>query len=119
MDVGKNTVLDIIYKTLNPKQIESSIIYWDKRIIEKGNKIRVGLKEISMPFNGMTIFVDLAPKLNWAHPCLYLLVNVENLYTNVIEASFPPYLGEFPATSVIVLRYGKKPINDRDFQTFD
>lgn len=119
MDIGKNTVLEIIYRTLSPGQIETSLVYWDKQIIEKGKKIRIGPQEISMPFDGMMIFVDLNPRFNWAHPCLYLLVNVENLHTDVIEASFPPYSGELPETFVIVLRYGKKPPHERCFQIFD
>jgi len=119
MDIGKNTVLEIIYRTLSPGQIETSLVYWDKQIIEKGKKIRIGPQEISMPFDGMMIFVDLNPRFNWAHPCLYLLVNVENLHTDVIEASFPPYSGEFSETFSIVLRYGKKPPHERCFQIFD
>ena len=119
MDIGKSTVLEIIYKTLSPEQIETSLIYWDKQIVEKGKQIRIGPRTIAMPFDGIIIFVDLAPRFNWAHPCLYLLVNVENLHTDVIEASFPPYSGEFPETFAVVLRYGKKPPHERYFQIFD
>lgn len=119
MEIDKNTVLRIIYKNLSPKQIEASIIYWDKKIIKKDDEIKAGPKTISMPFDGVMIFVDLAPRLNWAHPCLYLLVNIENLQTDIIEASFPFYSDEFPETVIVVLRYGKKPPNDRYFQIFE
>jgi hypothetical protein len=119
MDIDKSAILEILYKTLSQKQIETSIIYWDKKVIKKGDEIRIGPKAISMPFDGVMIFVDLAPQYNWAHPCLYLIVNVEDLHTDVIEASFPPYSDEFPETVIVVLRYGKKPPNDRYFQAFD
>lgn len=119
MDIRKSTVLEIIYRNLSTKQIETSLIYWDRQIIKKGEKIRIGPQAITMPFDGIMIFVDLEPRFNWAHPCLYLLVNVENLHTDVIEASFPPYSGEFPETVVVVLRYGKKPPHEHYFQIFD
>jgi hypothetical protein len=41
MDIGKSTVLEIIYKTLSPKKIETSLICGDKKIIEDGKKSKL------------------------------------------------------------------------------
>jgi hypothetical protein len=119
MGINKNTVLDIVHKTLSPRQIEASFVYWDSRIIHAGQSIRMGPLSITMPFEGMMIFVDLGPRVNWAHPCLYLLVGIEDLHTEVVKASFPPYMGDYPETFTIVLRNGKEPPDGRYFKIFD
>jgi hypothetical protein len=119
MDINKSTVLEIVHKTLSPEQIEQSLIYWDRQLLKEGAQLKIGPQTVTMPFDGMLVFVDLAPRFNWAHPCLYLLVDVKDLHTHVIQASFSPYLRGFPETVSIVLRYGKEPPHGRYFQIFD
>jgi len=119
MEMSKKTVLEIVRNTLSPEQIERSFIYWDRRSLKKGEQIKAGPQTITIPFDGTMIFVDLAPRFNWAHPCLYLLVNERDLRTEVAKASFPPYSNEFPETFIIILRYGEEPPHERYFQIFD
>jgi hypothetical protein len=120
MNIDKSKVLDLVRSTLTPEQIERSFIYWDKKVFEEGEKVRIGgPRTVIMPFDGTMVFVDLAPRLNWAHPCLYLLVNVGDLSTEIVKASFPPYSDQFPETFTIILKYGKAPFHERDFRIFD
>jgi hypothetical protein len=119
MEINKSTVLDIVHNSLSPEQIERSFIYWDRQVRKEGEQIKIGPQTVAMPFDGMVIFVDLAPRFNWAHPCLYLLVNGKDLSTEIVKASFPLYSGEFPEMVTIVLRYGKEPPHGRYFQIFD
>lgn len=119
MAIDGNTIIEIAHKILNPEQIEKSLIYWDKQIFKKGFRIKAGPKTINMPYDGMLVFIDLAPRYNWGHPCLYVLVDVKSLRTEVIKASFSPYSRGFPETVSIVLRYGKAPPHGRYFNIFD
>ena len=119
MNIPKSKILELVRNTLSPEQIAQSFVYWDKKVFREGEQIRSGLQTFTMPFDGTMIFVDLAPRFNWAHPCLYLLVNVNDLSTEIIEASFPPYSDQFPETLAIVLKYGDEPLDERDFRIFD
>jgi hypothetical protein len=114
-----NKIMELIHKTLTPEQVERSFIYWDKRILPKGNPIKAGLQTLSMPFEGTMVFVDLAPRANWAHPCLYVFIQNDTFSTKVDKASFPPNIDEKSETFIILLRYGKKPAHERDFNAFD
>lgn len=119
MNIDKSEMLELIRSTLSPEQVEQSFIYWDKKVFKEGEKIKIGPQTVSAPFDGTVVFVDLAPRFNWAHPCLYLLVNINDLSTETIKASFPPYSDQFPETFIIVLKYGKAPLHERDFRIFD
>lgn len=119
MDIDASTILEVVHRSLSPEQIEQSLIYWDKQVFEEGESIRIGPQPYVMPFDGTLVFVDLAPRFNWGHPCLYLLINVADLSTEVIDASFPPYSGVFPEPYVSLLRYGKAPLHERDFRIYE
>jgi len=118
MNISKDQILNLVNDTLSQDQVERSFIYWDKKIFQKGEKIGVGSSVFMMPFRGTILFVDLAPRYNWAHPSLYLLVNVENFKVEMRETSFPMYKSEYPPSYVILLKYGKEPIHERDFRIF-
>lgn len=119
MDIIKGTVLEIVRNTLTPEQLKQSIIYWDSRALHEGQEVKMGPTTLNVPFDGILVFVDLAPRFNWAHPCLYLFINAKDLSTEVVTASFPPFTREIPETVTIVLRYGKEPPHGRYFQIFD
>jgi hypothetical protein len=119
MDISEEKALEVAYSVLSPEQIGRSFVYWDQKVLKEGQQIRIGLQLFTVPFDGTMMFVDLAPRLNWAHPCLYLLVNIEDLSTEVVNASFPPYVDEVPETYRIILRYGKAPPHGRYFEAYD
>lgn len=119
MNIDKSEILELVRSNLSPEQIERSFIYWDKKVYKEGEQIKIGPKTFTVPFDGTMVFVDLAPRFNWAHPCLYLLVNVNDLSTEIIEASFPPYSDQFPETFTILQKYGKEPLHERDFRIFE
>ncbi len=65
-----------------------------------------------MPFDGMMVFVDLAPRANWAHPCLYLLVDGQSLSARVIPASIPPDIDQSDESYIMILDHGQVPPNE-------
>jgi hypothetical protein len=119
MDLDKNTVLEIIRNILTPVQLKRSLIYWDKKVRQQGEEIKIGLQTISMPFTGTMVFVDLSPAYNWAHACLYIFLDRSGEKTQVTEGSFPPFTGTPEESYVILLRYGDIPPHERYFAVFD
>ena len=100
---SREAILEIVRQKLTKDQLQRSSIYWDSRILAKDEELSIGLRSIAMPFAGTVVFVDLAPGYNWAHPCLYLLVDLNATETQTVEASFPPFTGDIPNTVVRLL----------------
>jgi hypothetical protein len=119
MGLSKSQVLEIINNCICREDIERSFIYWYKRILLQGEDVRMGPLTIAMPFEGNIVFVDLAPRANWAHPCYYVLVDTRTLEAKVIDASFPPNIDQSDESYIIILRFGKKPPHERYFSIFD
>jgi len=119
MNLTTEQVREIVLEGLTSEERDQSIIFWDKKPIEKGETIRVGRESIEMPFRGYMVFVDLAPKANWSHPCLYILIDAETHEIQTRKGAFPPYYGKYPESYRVILRYGKEPPHDRYFQIFD
>jgi hypothetical protein len=118
MELDKTTVLKIIRDILTSAQLKSSLVFWDKRVHEEGEEMRIGVQTTSMPFRGTMVFVDLAPRSNWAHPCLYVFIDCDTHDTQIITASFPPALDAADENYIIMLRYGKTPPHERYFSAF-
>lgn len=112
-------MLKIVLKNLSTKEKERAIIYWDKKLLEVGDKVKIGRKTIDMSFKGYMVFVDLEPKANWGHPCLYFLIDIRTQDIKIIKEEFPPYFGDYPQSFKVILRYGEKPPHNRYFNTFD
>ena len=117
--IANEEVYEVILKNLSNMEEENSIVYWDKNLLQKGDTVNIGKKIINMPFKGYMVFVDLEPKVNWGHPCLYFLMNSRTKELKVIKEEFPPYFGEYPESFKVIQRYGKKPPHDRYFKIFN
>jgi hypothetical protein len=118
VDLSNSQILEIIKRSIRPEDIRRSFVYWYKKILKKGEEIKIGPHSFDMPFEGTIIFIDLAPRKNWAHPCLYMLVENNTLNTKIFKASFPPNIDQSQEDFVIVLRFGKKPPHERYFSVF-
>ena len=110
MQISKSQILDVIHQSLSTEQIETSFIFWDCEVRNKGEQIQIGPQTYQFDYDSILIFVDLAPFFNWAHPCLYLFFDIDTQCVEKIDASFPPYSRHFPETYSIVLKYGIEQI---------
>lgn len=119
MDISNNEIRELVRGMLTPDQIERSFIFWYKKVFHKGERVDAGMPPLVMPFEGTLIFVDLAPRSNWAHPCLYILVENNTLSTKVLEGSLPPGFDQYDDNYIILLRYGHIPSNERHFNAYD
>lgn len=113
MDISNGEMADLVRRVLPAERLERSAIYWHKRVIPKDAPVRVGPQTFTMPFDGTFVFIDLAPGANWAHPCVYILVNSNLLATQVIDSSFPPAFGPTDDDQVVVLQTGPEPLHNR------
>ncbi len=119
MDADSSQILEAVKRCLNPEDINSSCIYWHQKPRSRGETISSGSQMMVVPFDGTLVFVDLAPRANWAHPCLYIFIDSTASRTEVTEASFPPGINPADESYVILFRYGKKPPDERYFNVFD
>ncbi len=68
-------------------------LHIEETIMPRGHVIEAGHQKIILNRKTIMVFADDAPLYNWAHPCRYLLydVNDGSLYDEV-KATFPPNL---------------------------
>jgi hypothetical protein len=90
LPVTKDLVVQRLKKALTASQLKRSSVYWFPEPIPEGTPISMGLASTRAPFDCILVFVDLAPHLNWAHPCLYLMIGRQNDQLEKIESSLPP-----------------------------
>lgn len=119
MTPSRTQILAIINNTIRTEDIKRSLVYWYRKSLGQGEEIGIGPQTMAMPFEGTIVFVDLAPGANWAHPCLYLLIDSKSLEARVVEASFPPGIDQSDENYIPILRYGEKPEHERCPSAFD
>ncbi len=91
MQADLTNVLRLVHRYLNPAELRDSRVYFDTELKNAGEPVRVGLREISMPYRGLRVFVDLMPNANWGHHVVYLLAT-EDLNSCVrYDEQFPPF----------------------------
>ena len=98
MQISKSQILDVIHQNLSAEHIEGSFIYWDSKIRIREEQVQIGPQTYQFKYDSILIFADLAPFFNWAHPCLYLFLDINNLAVEIINASYPPYSRQIPET---------------------
>jgi hypothetical protein len=105
MTVGKSEILDIVRTALSSGRLKASSVYWYKKELRAGDTAVSIPGMRAMPFDGTLVFVDLAPNANWAHPCLYLLIESKTLAVKVVEASLPPAIDQYDENFVVIKRF--------------
>ena len=118
-ELTKDEVLTAVLKSLSSAEVESSIVYWDQRVLEEGESVNLGSKTLELQAEATLAFVDFEPRVNWGHACAYFLIDLETREAERHSAEFPPYLDDPPPEYKVLLRYGKPPPHDRYFDVFD
>ena len=116
---AKEKILKLVSNQLSKEQIEQSIIYLNYEPFTAGETIKAGRRSIEVKKNSYMAFIDLQPRLNWGHSCIYILIDSATFETEIIDAQFPPYHGDYPESYRVLLRYGASPPHDRYFNVFD
>ena len=118
MSVDWEKVRQFVLDAVPPKELKSSILYYDEQVLPANTEIEIDGQKFAMPSTGVVAFVDLEPRVNWGHACRYLLVNIETGETRTVDAQFPPFLRGYPDTLRVIMRYGAPPLHDRDFDVY-
>ena len=112
-------IIRLLEEKLSSATIKESIIYWYRKIFAKGETFHAGSAIITVPFRSTLVFIDLKPKANWEHPCQYFFISDEtDLAPYIVEATFPPFMDTPPDDYIVLLRYGIKPADNRNFNPY-
>ena len=108
----------IVRKELDQATVAQSLIFWWDRHFNEGDVVRVGPGELKAPFSSTLVFIDMAPKSNWGHPCTYVFVGDATDEVKAFGASFPPFMDKPPPGYSLILRYGAPPPDSKDFNPY-
>lgn len=111
-------IISFLKSELDEDIFRESIISWDRKPYNSDDIIRTGRKSVNMPYKGYIAFVDMNPKANWGHPCLYYFIDAGGDHFEKHRETFPPHFGAYPASWAVLMRYGEKPPHDRYFQVY-
>lgn len=89
-------LMELVQRNLSPQDAKDCRVYYDTEIKDAGDPVRIGLREVHMPFRGVRVFVDLMPNANWGHRVAYLLANQDFTQCVRYEDQFPPFSGDVP-----------------------
>lgn len=118
-NLNKEEIIKIILNHLTKEQKDQSIIYLNYEPYKSGDIINIGRKSIEVKKTSYLAFVDLQPRLNWGHSCIYFLIDSKTLETELFHEQFPVFYEDYPESYRVLLRYGSKPSNDRHFNVYD
>jgi hypothetical protein len=74
---------------LTDDEKDAGAVYVSAGVVASGEELFAGRDRIDVHAPSYVVFVDLEPRANWGHPCLFLLVGPDGDVTRV-EARFPP-----------------------------
>jgi hypothetical protein len=90
MPENDRTVTELV-RHLSPQEASDCRVYVDTNIKDAGDPVRIGQREVAMPFRGFVVFVDLMPNANWGHRVAYLLTSEDLTQCERYNEQFPPF----------------------------
>jgi len=87
---------EFVRRHLAPQERTECRGYYDTAIKGTSDPVRIGLREVAMPFRGFLVFVDLMPNANWGHRVAYLLVGEDLGQCLRYNEQFPPFGADLP-----------------------
>jgi hypothetical protein len=96
MPKNDHVLTALVQRNISPEDAKDCRVYYDTEIKEAGEPVRIGLREVPMPFRGMRVFVDLMPNANWGHRVAYLLASQDLTRCVRYDEQFPPFSGDVP-----------------------
>jgi hypothetical protein len=82
---------EIALDTLTQDERQTSAAYLDTRVFAGGSRVSLGRQSRAVDAATVIAFIDLEPRVNWAHRCRYLLIELDSRQVQVVESQFPPY----------------------------
>jgi hypothetical protein len=96
MPQNDRALAELVRCHLSAQERTEGRAYHDTGIKGAGDPVRIGLREVAMPFRGFVVFVDLMPNANWGHRVAYFLVSEDLGKCLRFDEQFPPFGAEVP-----------------------
>ena len=94
MRITRDDALRIALDTLSEEEKKKAVIYWDRRSFNKDTPYFIGFEPVHMPFDYRVVFIDLAPRANWGHPCQYVFIDMNTGNSDLYKKRSPPMGGD-------------------------
>ncbi len=110
MENIKKKIVEDVSKRYFSKRGEHAdpAMYIEGKVFEKGAKIDVFDRKISVAKPAHYVFIDEQPGMNWGHACQHLLYDAkEGKLISEIDGKFPPFLNRNPSDTFESLRVPK------------
>ncbi len=98
----------IVLGALSPAEQSNCIALLDTRLRRRGEVMRFGARQLTLPADSFDVFVDLLPQANWGHPAARFLVDAESGDYQRQDVSFPPEDVAAPERFVEVFRSAQR-----------
>ena len=85
-----NEIASRVVASLPAEELRRVAVYLDPQPLDQGATLSIRGSLIPVAAPSVVAFIDLQPSANWAHPCRYLLINVDDCSISSIDAQFPP-----------------------------
>jgi hypothetical protein len=96
MPEDNRVLTQLVRHHLSPQEASDCQVYYDTNIKRAGDPVRIGLREVAMPFRGFVVFVDLMPNANWGHRVAYFLASEDLTQCVRYNEQFPPFGADVP-----------------------
>ena len=83
-------IRDLVLRTLEATALEQAAVYIEPAVHDTGSTVAMGRDTAVADEPSILAFADLAPHMNWSHPCRYLIVGLTTHTVRSVQGQFPP-----------------------------
>lgn len=109
MTVPRDELVRIVLGALSLAEQSNCVVLLDTRLRRRGEVMRLGARELTLPADSLDVFVDLMPQANWGHPAAHVLIDAHSGSYRREDVSFPPVGVDTPERFVEIFRSAPRP----------
>ena len=109
MTLARDELVHIVLGALSLAERSHCVVMLDSRLWRRGEVIRLGARQLTLPADSFDAFVDLMPQANWGHPAAHVLIDADSGIYRREEVSFPPEEVDTPERFVEIFRSAPRP----------
>ena len=84
-------VMDKVHGRLGAERLQEVIVYLDPDMKRAAERLSIGDVISDLPWDGYVAFIDLEPRTNWGHACMYLAISRDDDESVEFAAQMPPF----------------------------
>ena len=109
MTLSRDELVRIVLGALSPAERSNCVVMLDSRLRRRGEVLRLGARQLTLPADSFDVFVDLMPQANWGHAAAHVLIDANSGLYRREEVSFPPEDVDTPELFVEIFRSAPRP----------